>query len=57
MTEFFKKPVDNSVKLVDNSVKPAEFQVFNFFLFLSRLNFISAEFFQFLPNFTKFLKI
>jgi hypothetical protein len=44
MTEFFEKPVDNSVKPVDNSVKPIEFQVFKIFLFLSRLNFVSAEF-------------
>jgi hypothetical protein len=42
---------DNSVKPVDNSAKPAEFQVFNFFLFLSWLNFVSIDFFWFLPNF------
>jgi hypothetical protein len=54
MTEFFEKPIDNSVKPVDNLVKLAEFRVFKFFLFLSRLNFISANFFgfyQILPNF------
>jgi hypothetical protein len=51
MTEFFEKLGDNSVKPVDNSVKPAEFQVFKIFLFLSHLNFVSAEFFWFLPNF------
>jgi hypothetical protein len=38
MTEFFEKSADNSVK-------PVEFRVFKFFLFLSRLNFVSAEFF------------
>jgi hypothetical protein len=54
MTEFFEKPADNSVKPVDNSVKPAEFQVFKFFLFLSWLNFVSTEFFRFLPIFFKF---
>jgi hypothetical protein len=53
MTNFFlKKLADNSVKPVDNLVKPAEFWVFNFFLFLSQLNFVvAAEFFLFLPNF------
>jgi hypothetical protein len=44
---FFEKPADNSVKLMDNLVKPAEFQIFNFFLLLSRLNFISDDFFYF----------
>jgi hypothetical protein len=48
---------DNLVKPVDNSVKPAEFQVSKFFLFLSWLYFISIEFFLLLPNFTKFFKI
>jgi hypothetical protein len=57
MFDFFEKPADNSVKPVDNSVKLAEFLGFQNFLFLSRLNFVSADFFQFLPNFTEFLKI
>jgi hypothetical protein len=42
---------DNSVKPVDNSVKPVKFQVFKFFLFLSRVNFVSTEFLWFLLNF------
>jgi hypothetical protein len=50
MIEFFEKPADNSVR-------PAEFQVFKIFLFLSRLNFVSVEFFWFLLNFIKILKI
>jgi hypothetical protein len=54
MTEFFEKPADNSVKPVDNSIKPTEFWVFKFLLFLSRLNFVSAKIFRFLPNFLKF---
>jgi hypothetical protein len=37
----------------DNLVNSAEFWIFKFFLFLSRLNFISAEFFWILPNFWK----
>jgi hypothetical protein len=49
MIEFFEK-------MVDNSVKPAEFWIFKIFLFLSRLNFVSTEFFRFLLNFTDFLK-
>jgi hypothetical protein len=57
MIKFFEKLVDNSVKPVDNLVKPTEFQVFKFFLFISRLNFISVDFFWFFPNFTEFLKI
>jgi hypothetical protein len=56
MSDFFKKPVDNSVKSVDNLVKLAEFWVFKIFLFLSRLNFVLTEFFWFLSNFTDFLK-
>jgi hypothetical protein len=54
MTDFFEKSANNLVKPVDNSVKPAEFRVFKFFLFLSQLNFISAK-----KNlvFTEFLKI
>jgi hypothetical protein len=51
MTHFFEKPVDNSVKPVDNSIKPAEFWVFKFFLFISRINFVSAKIFRVLPNF------
>jgi hypothetical protein len=47
MTEFFEKTADNSIKL-------DEFWVFNVFLFLSCLNFISIKFFWFLPNFWKF---
>jgi hypothetical protein len=47
MIEFFEKPIDNSVK-------PTEFQIFKKFLFLSRLNFVSANFFL---VFTEFLKI
>jgi hypothetical protein len=38
MPNYFEKPADNSVK-------PAEFQVFKFFLFLSQLNLISPIFF------------
>jgi hypothetical protein len=50
MTDFFEKSADNSVKL-------AKFQVSKFFLFLARLNFVSAEFFRFSSNFSKFLKM
>jgi hypothetical protein len=35
MTDFFEKSTNNSVK-------PAEFQVSIFFLFLTRLNFVSV---------------
>jgi hypothetical protein len=38
MIEFFEKPADNLVK-------PAEFWVSNFFLFLTQPNFILIEFF------------
>jgi hypothetical protein len=37
-TDFFFE------KSVDNLVKPAKFCVSNFFLFLTRLNFVSTEF-------------
>jgi hypothetical protein len=57
MTNFFENQTDNSVKSVNNSVKPTEFWVSTFFLFLVRLNLVLTNFFSFHQKKFKFLKI
>jgi hypothetical protein len=58
MADLFKKPADNSVKSVDNLIKPAEFRVSKIFRFLARLKFVLVDFFfWFSPIFSEFLKM
>jgi hypothetical protein len=61
--EFSAKPAGiqkNSAELsansADNSVNSTEFRISKIFLFLSHINCISIEFFQFLMIFSKFSK-
>jgi hypothetical protein len=56
-TEFYEKPVDNSIQPANNSVKSTEFRVSKIFPFLVQLNFISAGFFLFFAEFFKMQRI